>query len=395
MKSPLGILGIVAAQLVLTAAAHVGGAEPSPDPHAPPLVWQRTRIGDVIYEAGAVFDVNNDNTLDIVTGEYWFEGPAFVKRYKICDHQRVDDYYDDFSDYPLDVNGDGFQDIVTGGWWGGTLRWLENPQGKPLPWKVHDIDKCGNIETTRFWDVDGDGRVEACPNAGGHIVAYSLVVDANGKGTGRFAKHVLKQGGVGHGLGFGDINGDGRGDFVAPDGWLEAPGDPWKDKWTWHDEFRLGATSVPILVHDVNGDRKADLIVGMGHDYGLAWYEQQEDTAGQRKWIKRDIDTDRSQYHELVLDDIDKDGQPELLTGKRYRAHAFHDPGSLDPVGLYYFEIDGGRFRRITLDYGPADKASGAGIYLWVADIDGNGWKDILAPGKEGVYLFRNLGPLK
>jgi len=81
-----------------------------------------------------------------------------------------------------------------------------------------------------------------------------------------------------------------------------------------------------------------------------------------------------------------------LITGKRYRAHLGRDPGAMDPVGTYYFEIDGGRFRRVTLDYGPASKASGVGIYLWVADVDGNGWKDIVAPGKEGLYLFRNLG---
>ena len=154
-----------------------------------------------------------------MTGEYWFEGPAFKKRHKICDYARVDDYYDGFSDYPMDVNGDGYEDIITGGWWNSTLRWLENPQGRPERWKVHDIDKCGNVETTRFWDVDGDGRVEAIPNAGGNLIAYRLVVDANGKGTGKFTRHVLKTGGVGHGLGFGDVNGDGRGDSSRTDGW--------------------------------------------------------------------------------------------------------------------------------------------------------------------------------
>lgn len=384
-------LCVFAVQLICTAAVY-GGESSSP---TAPLVWERIRIGNVIYEAGSIFDVNRDEALDIVTGEYWFEGPAFTRKHKICEYARVDDYYDNFSDYPMDVNGDGYLDIVTGGWWGSTLRWAENPQGKPVPWKVHDIDKCGNVETTRFWDVDGDGRVEAVPNAGGNIVAYRLEVDAGGKGTGKFSKHVLKAGGAGHGLGFGDVNGDGRGDFVAPDGWLEAPKSPWKEKWIWHPEFKLGSASVPILVHDVNEDGKADLIVGMAHDYGLFWLEQQVDAAGKRTWTRHDIDADRSQYHDLLLEDIDNDGRSEMITGKRYRAHGFHDPGSLDPCGLYYFEIDGGKFRRVTLDYGPAANASGAGIYLWVADVDGNGWKDILAPGKDGVYLFKNMGPLR
>ena len=130
----------------------------------------------------------------------------------------------------------------------------------------------------------------------------------------------------------------------------------------------------------------------MAHDYGLNWYEQKKD-GDKRQWIKHEIDPGRSQYHEMQLQDIDNDGTLELLTGKRYRAHAFHDPGSQDPLGLYYFKINKGEFKRYTVDYGPADRASGAGIYLWVADIDGNGWKDIVAPGKEGMYLFRNFGP--
>ncbi len=379
-----GCIGIV---FVLAATVAAPAAEPR-------LRFERTRIGDVIYETACAFDVDHDGAIDIVSGEFWFAGPTFEQRHRICELKRVDDYYDNFSDYPLDVNGDGYLDLMTGGWWGKTLQWRENPKGQPIPWKTHDIDECGNVETTRLWDVDGDGHVEAVPNAGGNVVFYRLIRDAQGKGTGRFSRHEVKMGGCGHGLGFGDVNGDGRGDFIAPDGWIEAPEDPLTGQWTWHPEFSLGAASVPILVHDVNLDGRADLIVGMGHDYGLFWYEQQRAADGKRSWVRHVIDGDRSQYHEMLLEDIDKDGQVELITGKRYRAHAFSDPGSLDPLGLYYFKIDGGKFRRVTLDYGPASLASGAGIYLWVSDIDGNGWKDIIAPGKEGVYLFRNHGPI-
>jgi hypothetical protein len=28
------------------------------------------------------------------------------------------------------------------------------------------------------------------------------------------------------------------------------------------------------------------------------------------------------------------------------------------------------------------------GIYFWIADITGNGKPDIIAPGKEGLYIF-------
>ena len=359
------------------------------------LKFEKMRIGNVTYEAAAACDVNNDGVLDIVSGEYWFEGPDFKKQHKICDVQASGDYYDDFGDYPLDVNGNGRLDIITGGWWGKTLRWRENPKGEPVEWKIHDIDETGSIERVCLWDIDGDGHVEVVPNCPGQpYMVFRLVRDGQGKGTGKFEKFTISELRQGHGLGCGDITGNGRMDLISAGGWLEAPEDPFAGKWEWRAEFDLASASVPVLVHDVNGDGLNDLIVGQAHAYGLAWWEQGKDGSGNRTWTKHDIDTERSQYHDLRLVDIDNDGELELITGKRYRAHQGHDPGANDPVGLYYFKIKDGEFVRHTIDYGPVDQgASGAGIYLWVEDLDGNGWKDIIAPGKEGLYLFKNLGP--
>jgi hypothetical protein len=368
------------------------GATLQPDPNAI-LMFERQRIGTGTYEAASAFDVDRDGTIDIVSGEYWYAGPDFTVAHKIRDIAQVSDYFDDFADYPMDVNGDGYTDIVTGGWWGATLQWVENPQGQPVPWTVHDVEHVGSIERDCFYDIDQDGQVEVFP-VSSPVLCFKLVRDAAGKGTGVFEKHLLtEEGGGGHGIGFGDVNGDGRPDLLFAGGWLEAPVDTFGGKWAWHPEWNLGGASVPILVHDVNGDGLADVIVGAAHDYGLDWYAQGK-TGEERTWTRHAIDPYRSQYHDLQLVDLDKDGQLELLTGKRYRAHAENDPGSLDPVGVYYFEIGAdGEFTRRTLDYGPAGRASGAGIYLWVEDVDGNGWPDVIAPGKDGLYLFRSLGP--
>jgi len=355
--------------------------------------FEKIKLSDDTYEAAAVFDVNNDGILDIVSGAYWYEGPDFKRRHKMCDVQPVGDYYDDFSDYPMDVNGDGYLDIITGAWWGETLRWRENPKGQPVEWRVHDIAKVGPIERACFWDIDGDGEVEVIPNTPGNpLRVFKLVRDAAGKGVGEFKQYVLSERPQSHGIGFGDVAGNRRADIVMADGWYEAPRDPYAGEWKWHGEFNLESASVPVIVHDVNGDGLADLIVGQSHAYGLAWWEQGRDARGNRTWTKRDIDPHRSQYHDLQLVDIDNDGESELVTGKRYFAHSGRDPGEYDPIGVYYFKINRGAFERVTIDYGPVKEASGAGIYFWVEDIDGNGWKDIVAPGKDGLYLFKNLG---
>lgn len=359
------------------------------------LHFDRTRIGDTTYEACSVFDVDNDGALDIVSGEYWFSGPDFANAYKICDVKPEGDYFDDFGDYPMDINGDGYLDIVSGAWFGQKLTWRENPKGAKTEWTVHDIAEVGNIEKPCFWDIDNDGTIDIVPNTPGNP---QRIVRLTSKGTEAptFEIHTISELKTGHGLGFGDINDDGRGDLIVQGGWFEGPENPWTSEWVFHDEPVLyDGSSVPIIVHDVNTDGLADLIVGAGHDYGLAWWEQGKNAEGATTWTLHEIETKRSQFHEMAFEDIDNDGENELITGKRWRAHSGGDPGANDPVGLYYYDLNGGDFQRHTLDYGPADQASGTGIYLWITDIDGNGWKDIVAPGKEGMYLFKNLGNKK
>jgi len=359
----------------------------------PPLRFEKILIADERYESCGVFDVDNDGRPDIVSGAWWYPGPRFDRKCPVGEVQAVGEYFDDFSTIPMDVNGDGYVDFVTGGWWGDTLRWRENPQGDPeKPWPEHVIAEVGNIETIRAWDVDGDGAAEIVPNTpGGPLVVYKLIAGAAGRGAGRFAARTIWPDPQGHGLGFGDVAGNGRGDFVLHHGWLEAPEDPFAGQWTFHEDFDLGSASVPILVADVNGDGLADLIVGQSHAYGLHWWQQHVEK-GKRRWTKHPIDPFNSQYHDLIWADIDGDGACELITGKRYRAHCGRDPGADDPVGIYYFKWTGEGFSKQVIDYGPARVGAGCGICFQVADLFGSGRLDVVAPGKDGLYVFRNLG---
>jgi hypothetical protein len=353
-----------------------------------PLRFRVQKVSSELYEAVGAFDVNLDGKVDLVSGGYWYEGPAFVKKHTVLAVKRYDEHYDDFSAIPLDVNGDGYTDVISGGWWGGNIRWRQNPGKEHKEWVENVIGVTGNVETTRASDIDGDGVVEIAPNNPQKTFRFfRLILDADRKGTGKFTEHVITEAKQGHGLGFGDINGDGRGDFVFSTGWLEAPKKPFVDKWIWHDGLNMGKASVPILVIDLNGDGLNDLIAGQGHDYGLDWYEQTKKGA----WKKHPIDPNNSQFHELVWADLHGNGKPVLVTGKRFRAHNDGDPGAHDDYGLYYYQWNGESFAKQIIAYGPI-LGKGTGIQMAISDLNSDGKLDIAVAGKDGLHVYYNEG---
>ena len=154
-----------------------------------PLKWRKQWISEEAFESAEVIDVNNDGIPDIVSEAFWYQGPDFRKKDFIGEVMLRRECFDDYSTIPMDVNGNGFTDFVTGGWWGKTLRWRENPKGDPAqPWAEHSIAEIGNIETTRAWDIDGDGQTEILPNTptNPEVAYYKLITDENGRGTGKF-----------------------------------------------------------------------------------------------------------------------------------------------------------------------------------------------------------------
>ncbi|MDN3202957.1 FG-GAP repeat domain-containing protein [Algoriphagus sediminis] len=344
------------------------------------LKFEKQMIGFESFESVGIFDVNQDGFNDLVSGSFWYVGPEFTNRKSIGEVKRYGEYYEDFATIPMDVNGDSYEDYITGGWFDGQLIWKQNPGSDGL-WDSFLIAEIENIETIRAWDIDKDGVLEIVPNNPKKPLVYFKLV-----GPGQFKKFDVYPT-QGHGLGFGDINGDGNGDLISSNGWYEASSELINKEWVFHPLDGFKDLSIPIIVTDLTKDGKNDLIIGNGHDYGLFWMEQ-VDRNGQIGFERHEIDPYHSQYHTMEWVDLDGDGQNELITGKRYRAHNGRDPGGKDEIGLYYFKWDGKAFYKNVISYGPLGKGKGAGIYFEIKDLNQDGKLDIAVAGKDGLAIF-------
>ena len=337
---------------------------------------------DSRFEAAGIVDVNRDGKLDIFCGGFWYEAPDW-KRHFVREVPEQGGYHYEFANLPYDVDGDGWTDIINAAWHNQTLFWLKHPGPSGGPFQTIDIDTPGNMETALLIDINGDGRMDILPAVNNAPCWYEATL--SGKET-HWTKHEVPPQLKGHGMGAGDIDGDGLCDIVAPRGWLQQqPSGPW----TWHAEFSLGATSVPILVFDVDSDGDTDILWGMGHDYGLYWLEQIE-KQGERAWQRHTIDDAWSQPHFCLLADLDNDGRQDLITGKRYHAHNGNDPGGEDLLCIYWYRFDPaskGWDKHLVHEGGTV----GFGINTAARDVDQDGDIDIVAPGKSGLYLLENL----
>jgi hypothetical protein len=346
------------------------------------------RLGTDHAEGVTTLDLNGDGLPDILSGAYWYENPGPQggewKRHQYREAGTVNEFVADCGEWTIDVNHDGAPDVVTAAWQLNGIWWYENPKKLGAEWKKHLITNSYDTEGGWMADINGDGVPDLIFSHYNH--SGILWIDFSGAQP--KVHHAGNPEMDGHGIGVADIDGDGLADILTPDGWLKQI-DANKDQWEWHPDWKMDDAGFPIIGFDVNNDSKMDVIYGQGHSYGLYWLEQIGD-ADDRHWVRHAIDESFSQVHALKLVDLDGDGEMELLAGKRYRGHDGNDPGSYDPLVVYYYKINrkNGQFTRYPISI---NGTAGAGTQFVTVDIDGDGDIDIVTAGKTGVHFFENL----
>lgn len=347
---------------------------------------------DFISEGVATADLNKDGKLDIVAGYFWFEAPSW-KRHEMVPSRTFDprnEYSESFLNLGMDVNLDGWDDVIIIDYPGKPSFWFENSKNKQGNWLKHIIADSTGIsnESPGFIDIDGDGRLDILC---GDVEKKQIVwLQAPTKpGETEWKRFPLSEENVpgteqySHGIGFGDIDGDGLNDVVITEGWFKGTTDLKSGNWEFH-KADLGDPCSHMQVLDVNGDGKSDVVSASAHKLGVWWHEQGES----KNFSTHLISNTTAQTHASIMADLDGDGSLDYITGKRFLAHNGNDAGDADTPYLFWIEFTPNSapyFKEHLID---AD--SGAGLNIAIADMNKDKKPDIVIANKNGIFLFEN-----
>jgi hypothetical protein len=363
---------------------------------------------------------------DIISGPWWWEGPDFKKRHeyypatttfklKLGPMTTVDvpgfegtlgkenKYSNNFFAWAFDFNKDGWNDILIVGFPGTDTSWFENPRGKEGHWTRHKIFDQTDNESPAFADLTGDGRPElVCITKGQYGYAGPDWADPSKPWRFHPITPDNKYGNFTHGMGLGDVNGDGRADLLEKNGWWEQPaslaGDP---VWKLHPQA-MGAGGSQMYAYDLDGDGLNDILTALSaHEFGLAWFEQYRE--GSEIRFREHIIMNRqpednkygvkfSEVHAIDLVDMDGDGLKDIVTGKRFWSHGrTGDPDRNDAAVLYWFKLARNADR--TVDFIPflIDNASGVGTQVVAGDINGDSLPDVVVGNKNGTFVHLHV----
>lgn len=343
-------------------------------------------------EGVAIVDVDKDGTMDVMVGDYWYKGPAWT-RYEIRapGDYAVTSYSEAMNVWAEDFDGDGYVDELVVPFPGNPVKWYTNPKGGTGRWAEHMVGLEYYNEQPQFLPIfvgDNKKYLLAGSKADHTFSAYRPGTDPNAAWTQTkiSSSNAPSVDIFYHGMGVGDLNGDGRMDFIEPQGWYEQSA---TKTWTYHSKTfnPLGEECAFMYAYDFNADGLNDMLTSSSHGYGLWWFQQ----GANLTWTKHEIDRSYSELHSMHFEDMDNDGTPDIVVGKRKFAHNGGDAGGQDAAPLYWYKVTKGatpKFERFVI------KADGAGVGtdFEIKDYNGDGWKDIGVSNKTGVKWYVQTG---
>jgi hypothetical protein len=368
--------------------------------------FRMQRISDFYYGwCAAAADINRDGILDVISGPFYFLGPDYTGRREFTaarTYNPSNQFSQGMVNFAYDFTGDGWPDILMVDQ--RPIYLYVNPRGESRRWDRYNVVPQASTEIELLKDIDGDGKPEVLFGGDG-AMEYAKPDPSNP--TAPWIVHQIseKTGVNAHGMGVGDINGDGRMDVVGPRGWWEQPpkGAP-EGPWKFHP-VNFGGGGAEMGVYDVNGDGLNDVVTGLAaHGWGLAWFEQKRDKDGNISFAQHPIMGDFStknagnvtfsELHAMTFADLDGDGIPDIIVGKRQFSHleSYTDPDPYGPAVLYWYRTVRNPKAEGGAEFVPEliHNRSGVGSHLAAVDLNHDGAIDIITSTNRGAFIFWN-----
>lgn len=371
--------------------------------------FERIQLSNEFHSEGGTFgDFDVDGNGDIAVGPWIYWGPDYLSKSAFYEGKPFDPagYSKNFFMFTDDIDGDKLQDIVVLGFPGEASWWYKNPgrsKMRTTNWDRYTILEVTDNESPTFVDIDGDGAKDVVCSSKGH---YGFATRSGQDPTQlwRFVEispnnkyHKFT-----HGLGVGDVNNDKRMDLIEKDGWWENPGSVAanaNEHWKHHPYKFSNSGGAQMFAYDVDGDGLNEVVAGLvAHGYGLCYFQSKNRECSD--FEKIDIMTNSAatspaglaigQLHAVDVADIHRDGKLDIITGKRWWAHANKDESNTMPATLLWLELT--RLSgRVAFVPHVIDNSSGVGTQVCAGDVNGDGLIDVVSGNKRGAYLFLQI----
>jgi hypothetical protein len=303
-----------------------------------------------------------------------------------------------------DANGDGLLDIVSGMEEGGVTKLYFNPgpSRSAAPWPSVTLSPSVSVEDALIADIDNDGNADIVSLTEGNdkslLIFFGPEVGRQADASAWSRVDMSKVAGLPH-MRFmfavaTDLNGDGLPEIIvggknrAQLGYLIAAKGDRRDpaNWQFYPLRDIGWT-MSLILKDMDGDGDLDLLFSDRRKWdsttdlrGVYWLENPGTVAiaddPQMAWVQHTVGMVEEEAMFIDVDDIDGDGFLDVVVANK---------STVEPAIFFGRDDTGKRFVKVTPSIRGLAAVFGTGKAVTIADIDGDGKKDIVYSAERAV----------